>query len=107
MGARLVNVVLGLWLFVSPFLWLHSPAQRATALIVGSLAVSAALAGLAGFKWGRLVNAALGGWLIVSALLLRRVQLATFWNHLLVGFALALFALTRHLTDLRRRPADA
>jgi len=106
MGARLVNVLLGLWLFLSPFLWLHSPAQRVRAWTVGILVVGAALAGLAGLKAGRLVNAALGGYLIVSALFLPRTLSATFWNHLLVGFALALFAFTSRLTELRGRRAD-
>lgn len=64
------------------------------------------IAGLAGMKSGRLVNVVLGAWLIVSALLLPRIRPATFWNHLLVGFALALFALTSRLSELRSRRAD-
>jgi len=106
MGARLINALLGLWLFVSAFLWPHTSAERANAWIVGMLAVTAALAGLAGRKAGRLVNAALGGWLIVSALLLPRMRPATFWNNLIVGAALAFFAMVSHLPELRGRQAS-
>jgi hypothetical protein len=102
MGARLINALLGLWLFLSAVMWPHTPAQRTNAWVVGMLAVTAALAGLTGRKAGRLINAALGAWLIISAILLPRLSPATFWNHLLVGAALALFAMVSHLPELRR-----
>jgi hypothetical protein len=98
--------VLGLWLFVSAIVWPHTPAQRVNAWVVGVLAVTAALIALRGKKLGRYVNAALGGWLILTALLLPRMTQATFWNHLLVGAAMAFFALVADLGALRQRRAD-
>jgi hypothetical protein len=77
--------------------------QFHNAWIVGALVVAAALAGLAGARWGRLLNAALGGWLVVSALFWSRADLATFWNHALVGIALALFAFAPSWAAARRR----
>jgi hypothetical protein len=41
--------------------------------------------------------------LILSALLLPRFQAATFWNEILVGFAMALIALSSTAADLQRR----
>jgi hypothetical protein len=103
MGARVLNAVLGVWLFVSVFLWPHSAAQRNNAWVVGIVAVTAALAGLRGVGWGRRVNALLGGWLIVSALFLPRASMWTFWNHVAVGFGLVLFGLAPSLGSIRRR----
>jgi hypothetical protein len=106
MGARLVNAVLGLWLFTSAFLWPHASAQRVNAWSVGIVAVTAALAGLGRTKAGRYVNAAAGAWLMISALFLPRLSPATFWNHMIVGFGLVLFAMASNLSMLRGRRAD-
>jgi hypothetical protein len=102
MGARLANAIVGLWLFVSAFLWPHETAQRSNALGVGIVVVTAALAGLMGQRWGRYLNALLGGWLIVSALFWGDSR-ATFINHMVVGFLLAAFGLSPSWTALRRR----
>jgi hypothetical protein len=106
MGARAANAILGLWLFLSTFLWRHTPAQRVTGWVIGLIVVTAALAGLTGYKTGRYVNAAAGGCLMVSALLARGLDASTFWNHLVVGLALVLFAMVGNLQALRRRRAD-
>lgn len=93
MGARAINAILGLWLFVSIFLWPHTKAQRVTGWTIGMLAVTAALAGTCGRTWGRLLNAALGLWLVVSGLLVSRLGVATFWTDYVVGFGLVFFAI--------------
>jgi hypothetical protein len=106
MGARVANVVVGLWLFASGFLWPHTQAQRLSAWIVGLVAVTAALAGLSGHRWGRYVNVAAGGYLIVSSLV-PSIGRATFWNHMLVGLLLAMFGVAPSLAALReRRPVS-
>jgi hypothetical protein len=106
MGARIVSALLGLWLYLSAFAWPHTPFQRANAWIAGIVAVTAAVLGLRNIKTGRYVNAVLGAWLIVSALLMPAIRPATLWNHLIVGFALVLFAMASSLPSLRRRTAD-
>ena len=106
MGPRAINSVLGLWLFFSTFLWPHTAAQRLTGWAVGLLAVTASLAGLSGYRWGRSLNAALGGWLIVSAILLPRVQLATFVTELVVGFGLVFLSMLPSFSVLRHRRTD-
>jgi hypothetical protein len=103
MGARAVNVALGLWLFLSAFLWPHNRPESVNAIVVGMAAVTAALAALGGLRWCSYVNATLGGWLIVSALFLPRASMATFWNHVFVGLGLALFGFARDLRDIRHR----
>jgi hypothetical protein len=105
MGMRLLNALLGSWLYLSAFLWPHAPFERTNAWVSGMIAVTAALVGLGKRKAGRYVNAVLGAWLIVSAIF-TPTRAATFWNHLLVGFALALFALAPSLSALRERRSD-
>ena len=106
MGARFVNALLGLWLFFSAFLWPQPLQQRVFSWTIGIMVVTAALVGAAGVKLGRYVNAILGAWLILASILRPGLDRVTFWNHLLVGAALALFALTASLHALRRRVAD-
>jgi hypothetical protein len=101
-GVGTMNAALGLWLFFSAFLWPHGPSQRLNALIVGMLAVTAALVRYKGVRWAGNFNALLGGWLIISALLLPRVGMVTFWNHVIVGFLFALFGLAPSLRGIRR-----
>jgi hypothetical protein len=106
MGARLVNALLGVWLYLSAFLWPHTPLERTNAWVSGIVAVTAALVGLRSFRVGRYVNAVVGAWLIVSALFMPNATTGTFWNHMLVGFALALFAMMPSLSSFRTRRAD-
>src|SRR4051812_11733124 len=101
MGARLVNGLLGVWLYLSAFLWPHTAFERTNAWVSGIVAVTAALVGLRRVNVGRYVNALVGAWLIVSALFMRKATPGTFWNHLLVGFALALFAMVSSLSSFR------
>lgn len=103
MGARAINAVFGFWLFLSAFLWPHSTHQRYNAWGVGVLVVTLALAGLSGHRWARTVNALLGGWLIVTTLLWPRISPLTFWNQMLVGLAVAMFAFAGSVSALRRR----
>jgi hypothetical protein len=103
MGARAINAILGVWLFTSAFVWPHGRAQFVNATVVGMLAVTLALLGLGGRRWPRLSNTALGGWLILSSLFLPRWSVATFWNHIFVGFAMALVGASPELRHLRRR----
>jgi hypothetical protein len=103
-GARIANLALGFWLFVSAFLWPHLPSQRLTAWVVGMAVVLGALVSLSGPRWGRHLSAVAGGCLIVSALVPNLPRL-TFWNHMLVGLLVVLFGVSPSLADLRgRRP---
>ena len=102
MSARLVNVTLGLWLFLSSFLLTHSHAARLNGWIVGIVATTAGLAGASGIKAGRYVNVLLGAWLMLSAVFINRWG-PGFWNHVAVGFGLVLFAVAHDLRSLRRR----
>jgi hypothetical protein len=70
-GARLANVLLGLWLLASAFLWEHVDTSRRNTWVVGALICASGLVALrkSAARW---VNMALAGWLFVSSVLLYR-----------------------------------
>ena len=106
MGARFANIVLGAWLFLTATLWVHTPWQRINAWSVGVLAVTGGLIALTGSRWGRYLNCLLGAWLILSTVLATRWSPVTFWNQIVVGFGLVLFALATDLAATRRHRTE-
>lgn len=82
--ARTCNMLLGAWLFLSSFLWLHTAPQHNNAWVVGLIAVIAAAIGFA-VPAVRYVNTALAVWLFFSIWILPRANLATTWNSVIVG----------------------
>jgi hypothetical protein len=90
-GARVANVVLGVWLFTTAFAWPHSLAQLANTSAVGVAIVIVAFAGMSRPRL-RYLNSVLSAWLFVSALVLPTLSAATVWNNALV--ALLVFALS-------------
>jgi hypothetical protein len=92
MSARLFNVLAGLWLFISVFMWPHAGAQ----------AVNSAVCGIAGMGLGllamyvepvRYLGAALGAWVFMSTFLLAQAGRMTTWNNALMGIAMFVSAL--------------
>jgi hypothetical protein len=102
MGARAVNAGLGLWLFLSAFLWTHRIEQFHNAWATSLAVATMAIWGIQGVRWARWINAVAGGWLLVSSLMWPTGP-ATFWNHMLVGIVIVMFAVAPSLTSVRRR----
>jgi hypothetical protein len=82
---RWISILAGLWLFLSVFLWRHSPDALANGWIVGTLIIVAGVGALYRPRL-RYANTALGAWMFVSALWIDHVSNITLWNHLIVGF---------------------
>jgi hypothetical protein len=89
----LVNVALGLWLFLSALAWPHSAGELWGGLVTGALVGAAALAGFGGRPWGRYATAALGAWLVFMPMLLLEPSRFARINQPLVGAALVVVAL--------------
>jgi nitric oxide reductase large subunit len=106
-GPSVGNIVLGVWLAVSAFLWPHSNAQFNNALIVGLLIAIFGVVASRGVAFGAYANAALGAWLFLSSFFLPTLRAGTFWNHLLVGIGVFVLAMVRLLPSGGRygRPA--
>ena len=91
-GARIANIILGVWLVLSSFIWRDTAAEFANAWIVGVVIV---LVSLAAF-WApnlRHVNCAMAGWLFLSAWWMRWQRTATFWNTVVVAVLVFAFSL--------------
>jgi hypothetical protein len=90
--APYINIVLGLWMFASAFLWPHGMAAFVNALIVGLVTAVCAAIG----TWVppvRIVNTAMGVWLICSLFAWPMEAPATTWNNFFVGAAIVLVSL--------------
>lgn len=91
-SARIVNVVLGAWLFISAFAWPHSAAQMTNTWILAVAIVVVAFLGTRTPQM-RFVNTAVSVWLVISAFVLPRLAIGTVWNNVLVGIAVFVVSL--------------
>ena len=80
---RIINVILGVCLFISAFVWPHTQAQMTNTWICGVLVVIFALIGMA-VPWVRYLNTLLAIWLFISAWALPTANVGTVWNNVLV-----------------------
>lgn len=104
MPARIINILLGAWLFISAFAWGHTPAQFNNAWIVGLLVAGFAAAATR-VDWARYVNAILAVWLFLSTWILATTAAATAWNNFIVAVAIFLVSLIGGPQPVRRRGA--
>lgn len=123
-----VNLVLGVWLFVSPWILQYTAIELAAwnAYVLGVIIAVAAIAALVAFhEWEEWADMAFGLWLIVSPWVLGFATLTTTalpaetgavgteagafaatWNFIVVG-ALTLALAAWSVWDARRRPQQA
>ncbi len=92
-NARIVNVVLGIWLFISAFIWPHSYAQMTNTWIVGELCVAFAVIAMRVAEV-RYLNTILAVWLFISVWALPRLNVGTAWNNALVAIAMFFVSLS-------------
>jgi hypothetical protein len=92
MEARVLNILLGIWLFISAFVWAHTPAQLTNTWILGVLCVVFALIAMRRNEV-RFLNTALAVWLFISAFVLPSHSRATVWNNALVAIAIFIVSL--------------
>ncbi len=87
-----INVVLGIWLFISAFVWQHTTAEMTNTWILGVLCVIFALIALSAPQ-ARYLNTALAIWLFISVWALPHDNMATMWNNALVAIAVFIVSL--------------
>jgi len=90
--ARGINLILGIWLFISAFIWNHTVAERTNTWILGVLCVVFALIAMS-TPTARWLNTALAVWLFISVWALPHTSLGTMWNNALVAIAVFLLSL--------------
>jgi len=86
-GARYLNILLGVWLFISAFVWRHSAWQFNNTWILGVITVVVGFIAL-GSAPARFVNTLVGIWLVISGFGGPALNVATRWNNGLVGIAI-------------------
>ncbi len=92
MGARIANIVLGVWLFISAFLWPHTYTQMTNSWILGVLCVVFALVALSAPP-ARYLNTALAVWLFISAFAFTANSQGTVWNNAIVAVLIFFFSM--------------
>lgn len=97
-----VNLVLGAWLFFSPWILQYAtggPGAWNSYVFGIGIVVFAAIALFAPQKWEEWVNFALGVWLIISPWVLEfRSDVAT-WNVVILGILVGIFSLSGMATQ--------
>lgn len=97
MWARVVEVMLGCWLAVSPFVFRHEPAERilwVSDLLSAFVVVVLALASFwSPLRYAHLAIVLVGLWLIVFGFLAPYPTAPAFQNDIVVGLLLLIFAI--------------
>ena len=81
---RGMNIILGIWLFISAFIWQHTPAQFTNTWIMGVIITVFGLIALS-VPNARYVNTVASIWLFISAWMLRPERAGTVWNNVIVA----------------------
>ena len=89
---RWFNIIVGVWLFLSAFLWAHTSAQFTNSLVVGALCAAAAAIGLKAPPF-RFVNVALALWLFFSTWVFPVESGGTLWNNVIASILMLIIAL--------------
>jgi hypothetical protein len=89
MTAQIFSVLMGVWLFLSGFAWPHTSTQIGYALVLGTLTVVFALLARR-VIWARYASLAIGVITFLLAFSLYRHGGAPFWNHAIIGVAIAI-----------------
>jgi hypothetical protein len=101
--ARTLQVLLGLWLFLSAFLWSHLPAVRLDDWAVG-LAILSGATIAATFPRVRWAIAALAAWVLVAEQLVPHVRAGTRWHDGVLALAVLIAALVRDPRERAQPP---
>jgi hypothetical protein len=103
---RGLNVALGVWLFISAFLWPHSQGQMTNTWLMGVLCVVFAVAAMY-VEQVRFLNTLLAIWLFISAFALPSLSVGTTWNNAIVAIAIFLVSLVPSRGRMAHRPRPA
>jgi len=103
--ARGFTLLLGVWLFISAFIWPHTMAQMTNTWICGVLAVIFAAVAMRAPQV-RYANTILAIWLFISAFALPTISIGTVWNNVIVSIAIFVSSLvpSDQLPHMVQRP---
>lgn len=90
MTTRIFNALIGIWLFVSAFMWPHAQAEGTLTVICAVLTFVLAIASFYTIA-SRYANIVVAAALFIGSLALPSITRATVWNNVIVAVAI-LFA---------------
>jgi hypothetical protein len=105
MKATWINMAIGVWLFISAFVWPHAMGERVNTWIVGALIALAAAWALYAPSL-RYLNTMFAMWLFISTLMIAHERGATMWHNVIAAVVVFVLSLGAELAP-RRRPAHA
>jgi len=97
MFIRVVNALLGLWLFASAFMLSQAPLQFVNVLLISLAVMAFGMASILGRRGARRVNAALGAWLVISALAFPGLSTGLTVHQIVIAVLLVITALFPHV----------
>jgi hypothetical protein len=105
MTPRIINVLIGTWLFFSAFAWPHSTPQGMTALVCGAMTVLLSLATMY-FSGIRYLTAVVAVMLFVTSLATADHLDRTFWHNSIMAIAIFVNALIDRGTAAVKRDTE-
>lgn len=90
-GLSIVNLILGLWLIVSPYLFGYTSGAITNSVILGIIVAILAIVRLAtpSQVWASWLNGIAGLWLIIAPFIVGFSVAAGYWNEIIVGIIVA------------------
>ena len=89
---RGINIVAGIWLFISAFIWPHAANARTNTWILGVLIALAAIIALYAPRV-RFLNTLFAIWLFFSTLFIYHLNAGTLWNNIIVSIIVFIVSL--------------
>lgn len=95
-GSNWVNVLLGVWIVISPFVlgFSNMRAIMWNNIATGGAIFLLAMGGSAGRGAPSMLNVLLGIWLLISPFVLKASRPVAVWNNVILGIIVAIVALT-------------
>jgi len=103
--ARGINILAGVWLFISAFVLPHEAAMFTNTWILGILAVIFAIAAMR-YPNVRYLNTLLAIWLFISAFALPHVSNVPVWNNAIVAIVIFVISLVPQAKTTTARTAS-
>jgi hypothetical protein len=100
--AHSVNLALGIWLFISAFIWPHVQPLKANTWILGIIISVVSVIAMRNNSV-RGVNTVAAAWLFFSSLAMTHISRGTVWNNVLVAIAVFVLSLVPSHRGYRQR----
>ena len=99
--ARVVNLLLGVWLFISAFVWPHTAGERLETWILGICIVVFSLVAMS-YQPARWLNTLAAIALFFATLAVPHSNIGTMWNNIIIAVVVFLLSFVGGMEGMRR-----